>query len=431
MFVAQAWVACACSRLTQGPGSARDLGSPRILAVPHTGNFARCTRLAIGAPRCRARRRASGRKCADRLLLARKPVSPTPPRSFTLVSKSGKHAHPSLTVVGFAVKLLQMLNFPLVAAPWPPAMAPLQVVAGWTTMGPLLSLFTPTSYFAAFFLSAAWVAVCLGLCAWSAQALARGEVTRLWPLRVLSAIGAFSANVLFIPLMEMLLSAFSCGGGGAAHSPWQSAGYECFHGAHAGVVAAVVVLSAGFFCMCAFFVLVHQDSHALTASLAGKAHGRVDLAMLAVKVLLVLLITVVPPSAISGPPGAMGVLVAAGATWGALAYAYMPYTAHVMNCATLAEAGLLTWLAAVGAAAAARGGGNATDAAVQFYYGAPVVVICCIGLANHRRAALLTTPTTRLGGPFEVELKVRRTGVTVDGGTRGAMRRRARRVERR
>lgn len=79
---------------------------------------------------------------------------------------------------------------------WSPAAMPAQVASLIFTAGGWFRLMEdPYVYLALFFVSFAWVATFIGLMGWALRAFGKGEVTSLWPIRLLAMIGSFSATV--------------------------------------------------------------------------------------------------------------------------------------------------------------------------------------------------------------------------------------------
>jgi hypothetical protein len=91
-----------------------------------------------------------------------------------------------------------------------PSIQPVSWLSTLTTVAGWKRFFAPGSYLTLFYISLAWVAVFCALFAYAVGSFAAGNIRFLWPLRVLRAIGSFSASVLYVPMLTLLLSNFQC-----------------------------------------------------------------------------------------------------------------------------------------------------------------------------------------------------------------------------
>jgi hypothetical protein len=62
-----------------------------------------------------------------------------------------------------------------------------------------------------FYLSLLYVSVLVGLFVWAIYCFVLNNWPVLWPLKMLRSMGSLSATTLFIPLLYLLVSGFSCG----------------------------------------------------------------------------------------------------------------------------------------------------------------------------------------------------------------------------
>ena len=113
---------------------------------------------------------------------------------------------------------------------------------------------------------------------------------------------------------------------------WAAAGFQCYVGGHITQVFIAASLIAAFVLMAFLFTFLVFDSNPLSANPASKAHGHADVAFLACKVVLVILVEVWPHSV----PKWLLVLVifAAGIVWVTTYIALMPYYHHQMCVST-------------------------------------------------------------------------------------------------
>jgi len=354
------------------------------------------------------------------------------------------HPKPAVRIASLTLRLLQMLAFTVdehAPLPWlrntiAPARelthAPAWLFFEWIHR-PLASSIVPF-YFVGFFASLAWVVVFAALQTWAIAAFSRNSIGAMWPLRLLRVVANISASVAFIPLLQFLMSVFVCVPTvrglarererarpvSLAHATcarllaidvrlaqgyptfWSKAGYTCFAGAHLGLTIVAAVLAVTLVALCALFTLIFFDSHPLTSDLAGKAHGRVEFAMLLLRSLLVVMVQTAGPYI--GPWPVIATLVVAGAVWMALYLAYLPFTSHAVNQAQIAVATLFTFASLCLVAGQAS---PTFDAAIALYLGAPLAAIVGVTFANWRRQRVAATPVLRLASPYEVEMHAR------------------------
>lgn len=87
---------------------------------------------------------------------------------------------------------------------------PVQIITELTTIPGYTSWMTPNAYIGLYYAALVWVVLYTGLLVWAVASFTRKSWTVLWPLRLLEAMGAASATVLYIPLFYLLMSGFSC-----------------------------------------------------------------------------------------------------------------------------------------------------------------------------------------------------------------------------
>jgi hypothetical protein len=235
------------------------------------------------------------------------------------------HANTARSVIGSLIRWAQLISFVLAHAfhHWfPDTISPVRFFLALTTVHGYWYYFTPTSYLGLYYFSLAWVAIFLGVTVWAMQSFVRNDFAVLWPLKLLRAIGSFSATVLYIPLFTLLMSGFQCQDE-KSNPFWVKAGYLCYSGGHLAQAIMSGVLTVSFFGLCSLFTLVFYDSNSLSANMVAKAHGRVDFGFLCIKTLLVILVEIFPTYI---PLGVlMAVLVVCAGAWAfAILYA-MPY----------------------------------------------------------------------------------------------------------
>src|SRR5437016_6260408 len=103
-----------------------------------------------------------------------------------------------------------------------------------------------------------------------------------WLLRLLSLLGGLSRGIFFIPIAAVLLSPFQC----KAVAAWTDVGYTCFAGGHLALTVVGALLLVVHVAFAAAFAAFVADAHPLSPSASGRAHGRVDVYMLLLKLTL-------------------------------------------------------------------------------------------------------------------------------------------------
>ena len=369
---------------------------------------------------------------------------------YILRKRQGRGSLTAAILAG-VIRLLQLSAFVLQSShaykmPWDAAVVqPLRVTAGLFTLEWYLDVVDTRTYRALFFLSGAWVALFLLLFAYSGLSFSTGEVRVLWPLRLLLAIGSMSASVLYVPLLEALMSVFQC----PVLRHWDD-GYTCYQGAHLALAVCAGLLAAIFVALCASFTVL-TDSHPLSPAATAKTAGHVDWGMLVIKLSLVLVANVIPANVHGTGNTVAGIVVLANGlaalAWLRMTLFFMPMVHDTMNllgavlpavylwivvCAgmTLAApafATTATYFAYVGLPFAAAAGGGAFYATREFILNSSPTELRCVrawgaaalpphcrirtcsagrGLRRHSRTRSLTPPCR--GPPLlRVQLRVR------------------------
>lgn len=286
--------------------------------------------------------------------------------------------------------------------------------------------------------------------AWAMRSFTKGEIGSLWPIRLLAAIGTFSASVAFIPLITVLLSTFQCDTHelpfwqvsdektdgrsdrsqadsgctklcvkalGAPISFFtlisirfllvvlQDAGYVCYSCVHLAISVIAGILAVFFVINCALFALVFYESHPLSSNLGGKSHGRVDFLFLIMKTLLVVTIDVLPTK-LGSQWAIVGINIGAGCAWVAMIYTFMPYTQHLMNRLFMSCGTAYLYAGICLAVQTGQPQWGAAPAAF-LYIGLPTAFLAGIYLADYRRRSIMAVPVSKMASPFDVDIKAR------------------------
>ena len=272
-------------------------------------------------------------------------------------------------------------------------MSELTTVAGYVDQGWL----TPSAYLSLYYVSLCWVAVLVCLFAYTTRAFYVNDFPVLWPLRVLRGMGSLSASVLYIPLVYLLLSGFTCGTQEAEAAMWAAEGYVCYSGGHLVQAVVSVVLTVAFVVLAALFAGLVFDSNPLSLSLAAKAHGRADLVFIVLKTALIIVAEVFSRSI--GQYVVVAVIGAGAVVWVATYAVMMPFTNHNANRLQLALACTFAWGAIALALATAL---PSYDASIMLYVGAPAAAAAGVFIADHNASRISLVPVASLRSSYEV-----------------------------
>jgi PAS domain S-box-containing protein len=312
------------------------------------------------------------------------------------------------TVVGQAVKFLQMMAFVFTHASSfkmnTHTTRPLQAlthaftVSGWmTALGIDIG---SAAYLALFYLALALAATLVFGVIWASISFVRNHFTVLWPLKLLRSIGSFSATVLYIPVLTLLLSTFNCSD--PHTNPYMVRAIPCWEPGH--IVQSVItgVLMVCFIAICGLFVLVFFDNHMLSTNLAAKVHGRVEFAFLVVKTVLVVLCDTLP--AYIETWALIGVIIASGVVWAGMYLFYLPYLNASMNIANVGMAFAYTFS---GICSAFSQGVHYVDGGFAVWIVGPLAAVAGAALCRWRIRMILDKPAASLRSAYEVEIKAR------------------------
>ena len=314
---------------------------------------------------------------------------------------SEQRSAPALPAISIALTLLsifQMFSFVTAnssAYDWPQSLAPLSITSSLTSVSGYRAYMSTNFSVALVWASFAWVGLLGALIVWGIACFAANEFPVLWPLTLLKVAGNLSAGVLFIPLLQAILQT-SCS---------EAQQTTC---SHAGDVAEIILsIVATIFLVCLSFIFngIYYDASVWSKNVRAQAHGRFNIVMLAVQLVLVVTMNVVNNSA--GLPGGMQriiVLASMGFVWLAAVLFFMPYYQHFMN--RLWVVGAFVYLSAV-VALTFDVYVPTVDAALLLYVMFPLAVGCGIALADARATNIICALPERLSTPYEIELKGR------------------------
>ena len=259
----------------------------------------------------------------------------------------------------------------------------------------------PGSLKAFFYAALAWVFGFLLLFVWVVSCFITNSWPVLWVLPTLRTVSQLSSQVLFIPLLTMLLKGIACGNAA------QPAGAADVFASCSSVEVQVLVptgaiVAALFVLLCALFTLVYYDSNPLSLSVESRAHGRAELALLIARTLLVVIVDIFP--ALLSPWANLGVCAFAALVWLVPAVKLLPYYEATMNRINIAAATSFAW--AVCCLALSLGRAD-VDVGVLLFMSLPLSVLAGLYLHDMQVMRIQRASVERLATPYEVEIKAR------------------------
>lgn len=206
------------------------------------------------------------------------------------------------------------------------------------------------------------------LVAWATHChLHRNAFFPPWALFALRVMGRLISSTLFVPVLFLLLSGFSCGdevgrrregmmcdregnlhskqlscgsrsfslpypltAQGAAAQCWRAAlGGSCTSTAQMGPVIVSTLALIALVVLAPLFALLYVDTHPLSSSASAAAHGHLGLLVLVAQAVLISVVSIPPPAALTTPIRT-AVVGAAAAAWFWATLAMMPHYHHSM-----------------------------------------------------------------------------------------------------
>ncbi|KAA0156292.1 hypothetical protein FNF29_01085 [Cafeteria roenbergensis] len=156
-------------------------------------------------------------------------------------------------------------------------------------------------------------------------------------LRTLRATAKLSSTSLFLPWTSLLLQALGCDGS----IWWGGAGVACYGPVHLPLAIFVILLLPFFITASLTVASVYIDRVPTSAQLDARTHGRADVLLLIVKLVLTALLTYGTSTA---PQWLLvGVLAVSGVLWLFLFLTMVPFARLVMNAAHVGMATAFLW----------------------------------------------------------------------------------------
>jgi hypothetical protein len=281
---------------------------------------------------------------------------------------------------------------------WLPAIAsavavePALASAG-VSAAPGIVAIVPLAFLVALAAALAWCAV--GMDAGARSRLAKSALGNLlW--RSLRA----AASWLFIPLLTMLLSVFSCGS--PAFDPWTAGGYVCWTGLHLALtiinsVAAGVLIAGG-----VYLTAAATASPLRSTARAARSHGRADAGAAVIDALLVIVLCSFRGKI--APVASAAIAFLGTVAWLGLSLAFLPHVRPALNSIVSAALSAHVWVAACSLMLQLD---NTFGISTFLVLGLLPCCGCGFGLSEQRWRGVGGTPVAAMASVYSFEIKVR------------------------
>ena len=274
--------------------------------------------------------------------------------------------------------------------PWPETMKPFEFVASLTNVRGYDAFMSESIFFAlTWWIAFVWTSVLASILVWGVYCFSQNDFPFLWPLVVLRTMGNLSAGVLFIPLLQMLLSFNGCS---TTCSPTMT-----FIQIVVSTFAAVFLSSLSL-----LFVGVLYEANQWSREIKAQAHGRLNIIILIIQIVLVISFSAIGVGSVFLR---CLILFLCGSIWLFATVYYMPYYSHTMN--RLLAGGAVLYLSGVTSLIINYYFVIQFNAAILFYLLAPLAFFVGVGLADARANNIACSPAERMNSTYEVELKAR------------------------
>lgn len=261
---------------------------------------------------------------------------------------------------------------------------------------------------------AIWTAVTLLTACWLVIAhMGYSDYSPAWMTLLLRTSARATSTALWVPLVINLLAPFHCST--TAKAVWMGTDVACWSGVHIAMVISSAILLPALLAWTLLLSLTLIDrvpDYSGKKNLLAASHGRVDAAMLLLKLFLSAFFVFALDSINSW--GFLLVCLAAGLAWVRLYITYLPYHHPSLNGMQVAAATVFTsaCVCALISVGMGRAGGGPQAGAIAFLLFLPVVVYTGWSLMAARTRTLVTGKTASghdldLNSPYAVDVRVR------------------------
>ena len=269
------------------------------------------------------------------------------------------------------------------------------------------------------FAAAGWVSAIIAAAAFCAYSFNAGSFASVRPLQFLRVTALTTTAVLFMPLSELLISIYDC----EVDTTWLGSSLECFSILHIVAMAIFTVLLACFLVFSLAVCAVFFDRSYASTSIVARAHGRVSLTMVCIKLVLTLTFTTVHESA---PALLLSLLVVTGTLWCWAWLRYLPMYYPTANYAWASGGAVFLWTSLCASLGHVLDDPASGTAGWLFFLGLPLAAASGFTLAKTREATYAVnkgdawlSPSAAHVSAFDIELRARALlWRVVEGGSR-------------
>lgn len=195
--------------------------------------------------------------------------------------KGGKPSHAYLQALIVLANMFQLLSFvtaDMATSPWPSSLSPFETLSSLTNLRGYKRFVSSVAVQAAVWVALLWVLVYFAALAWGVACFSKNSFPVMWPLYLLRSMMTLSSGLLFIPLLQILLTS-SCA------LMFSSA---CTTYGFYGQLAVTILAAIFIIVMALLYTAVFYNATLFTSDFNASSTGRHSIVMLGLQVVLVL-----------------------------------------------------------------------------------------------------------------------------------------------
>eukprot|EP01135_Chromosphaera_perkinsii_P005693 Nk52_evm25s358 gene=Nk52_evmTU25s358 len=225
----------------------------------------------------------------------------------------------------------------------------------------------------------------------------------LWTLKVLRSVAGLFVTVLYIPILTVFIAMLDC-------SEQDDNLFDCFDMWHMINIIASVVISILFMALSLLVAATFYEDDPLGDAGLARPHARLDAFYLFMKTLITIMFTLFEKNSQDKSLVQwclIGLLVFVGLSVTYLNIMYLPYYNFGYCQLRAALMTIFTWSTFCLVITKIINDEDNSTGALMFYIGAPLLGIAASLLCSKRRLQIVRYPKSKLGSPYEVEMKAR------------------------
>ena len=230
------------------------------------------------------------------------------------------------------------------------------------------------TFIAVFVIASVWVLGLVSLLTWAGHCSIKQIKMNKWLLKLMRVMATLSVTVFFLPITTLLLRGAVCHT--TTQNSWHGTSITCLSSAHIALIAACITLALLFVATSMMISIVMIDRNPLSAQLASRVTGRLDLALICCKTVLVVVFSLfVRQLSVSV---VILLLAAVGVVWLVLFFKLLPHIVPWMNQFKIGGAAIYCWVVLCLVVAQVLH----VDVGVCVVFGAPVAGLCAALVAH-------------------------------------------------